>query len=409
MGFRAASTFADALEMAADTVGRAPSISYLHNPRSCWPTCMSESPVDDLRLLARGWRWTRRPLAPDALGQQGSAFDTGWARAPLARAVRESALGGALGPLLRSSLDVSVAGREQLDAIQPPVVFVANHASHLDGLLVLDALPGAWRQKTVVAAASDYFFDAWWRSIMAALVLNAVPLERFSGAHKQTQLASLVASGWSVLAFPEGTRSRDGTLQRIHHGPAQLALETGRPIVPVAIRGTFLAMPVGARWPRHTRVAVRFGPADPPARCTYSRPDRTRGWRVAHAPPRGRDYVGQARSALGRGLIPLYARRVGGEYGQVRRRCRPRVTLPSGAPDRVDVPRAWWNTRGPVQPASFALRLEAVVRGFDTPAGRLPRSRACPSKSRVVNSWRSSANPAAARACSCGCLAAWTL
>ena len=232
---------------------------------------MSESPVDDLRLLARGWRWTRRPLAPDALGQQGSAFDTGWARAPLARAVRESALGGALGPLLRSSLDVSVAGREQLDAIQPPVVFVANHASHLDGLLVLDALPGAWRQKTVVAAASDYFFDAWWRSIMAALVLNAVPLERFSGAHKQTQLASLVASGWSVLAFPEGTRSRDGTLQRIHHGPAQLALETGRPIVPVAIRGTFLAMPVGARWPRHTRVAVRFGPAILPARDARTR------------------------------------------------------------------------------------------------------------------------------------------
>jgi 1-acyl-sn-glycerol-3-phosphate acyltransferase len=227
---------------------------------------MSESPIDDLRLLARGWRWTRRPLVPRALEQQRSEFDTGWARTPLPRALRESLLGGALGPLLRSSLDLSVAGRERLDEIQPPVVFVANHASHLDGLLVLHALPAAWRQKTVVAAASDYFFDTWWRSVAATLVLNAVPLERFSGVRQQTQLASLLSSGWSVLAFPEGTRSRDGSLQRLHHGASQLALETRRPMVPVAIRGTFQAMPVGARWPRHTRVAVRFGPAVLPAR-----------------------------------------------------------------------------------------------------------------------------------------------
>ena len=223
---------------------------------------MSESPVDDLRLLARGWRWTRRPLAPDALGQQGSAFDTGWARAPLARAVRESALGGALGPLLRSSLDVSVAGREQLDAIQPPVVFVANHASHLDGLLVLDALPGAWRQKTVVAAASDYFFDAWWRLDHGGA--GARTPCRWSGFPGRTNRRSSRHSWrpagvcWHFRKAPAVATAR---CSGFHHGPAQLALETGRPIVPVAIRGTFLAMPVGARWPRHTRVAVRFGPA----------------------------------------------------------------------------------------------------------------------------------------------------
>jgi 1-acyl-sn-glycerol-3-phosphate acyltransferase len=222
---------------------------------------MSESPLHDVRLLARGWRWTRRPLAPYADDQQPSAFDTDWARAPLANAIRESVFVGALGPLLQAALDLSVAGLERLDEIQPPVVFVANHASHLDGLLALCALPRIWRHKTVVAAASDYFFDTWWRSMAAALVLNAVPLERFSGVRQQPQLASLLSSGWNVLAFPEGTRSRDGTLQRLHHGPAQLALETGRPIVPVAIRGTFQAMPVGARWPRHTRVRVRFGAA----------------------------------------------------------------------------------------------------------------------------------------------------
>jgi 1-acyl-sn-glycerol-3-phosphate acyltransferase len=189
------------------------------------------------------------------------AFETGWARAPLSRAVREAALGGALGPLLRgSAVDVSVAGLENLEGVQPPVVLVANHVSHLDGLLVLHALPRAWRKKTVVAAASDYFFDTWWRSTLSALALNAVPLERHAGSGSQSVLTRLLASGWNVLAFPEGTRSRDGTLGRFHHGPARLALDARRPLLPVAIRGTFAAMPVGQRWPRPGQVRVRFGP-----------------------------------------------------------------------------------------------------------------------------------------------------
>jgi 1-acyl-sn-glycerol-3-phosphate acyltransferase len=145
------------------------------------------------------------------------------------------------------------------------VVFVANHSSHLDGLLVLHVLPAAWRKRTVVAAASDYFFDNWWRGTLAALALNAVPLERHSGAGEQAELVALLASGWSVLAFPEGTRSRDGTLQRLHHGASRLAVEVHRPIVPIAIRGTFQSMPAGERWPRHARIHVRFGPVVTPS------------------------------------------------------------------------------------------------------------------------------------------------
>jgi 1-acyl-sn-glycerol-3-phosphate acyltransferase len=222
--------------------------------------------MDDLRRLRTGWRWTRRSLPPEGAPDvpptsERFAFETGWARALLSRAVREAALGGALGPLLRASaLDVSVAGLEYLERSQPPVVFVANHVSHLDGLLVLHALPRAWRKKTVVAAASDYFFDAWWRSMVSALALNAVPVERHTGSGSQSELTRLLAWGWNVLAFPEGTRSRDGTLARFRHGPARLALDARRPVVPVAIRGTFGAMPVGQRWPRPGQVRVRFGP-----------------------------------------------------------------------------------------------------------------------------------------------------
>src|SRR5262249_44736485 len=155
--------------------------------------------------------------------------------------VRGLGLAAVLPLALRSVVaEVTVAGRDQLDRARPPVVFVANHTSHLDALLVLHALPPAWRRRTVVAAAADYFFSTWWRSALAALALNAVPLERRPGTGgTQAQLASLLADGWSILTFPEGTRSRDGVLQRFHLGPAQLALDHHRPLVPIGLRGTF--------------------------------------------------------------------------------------------------------------------------------------------------------------------------
>jgi hypothetical protein len=48
-------------------------------------------------------------------------------------------------------------GRERLDQLTGPVVFVANHNSHMDTPVILRALPGRWRRRTAVAAATDYF------------------------------------------------------------------------------------------------------------------------------------------------------------------------------------------------------------------------------------------------------------
>src|SRR5262245_38542297 len=155
---------------------------------------MADSLLDDVRRMAIGWRWTRQRLVPDkAIPPAGRPPAIDWARAPLARAAREIALGSALGPLLEAALDVSVAGREYLDRVQPPVVFVANHTSHLDGLLVLHGLPVAWRRSTVVAAAADYFFDTWWRSTLSTLALNAVPVQRHFGSGEQVELVALLS------------------------------------------------------------------------------------------------------------------------------------------------------------------------------------------------------------------------
>ncbi|MBM7788534.1 lysophospholipid acyltransferase family protein [Tenggerimyces flavus] len=223
--------------------------------------------VKDVQQVARGWRWGRRPLVPRSAQQwqpdkQPSVFPTTWARTPAANAVRDVVQRFGLGPLLRSTVTPSVTGLDVLQRLKPPVLFVANHTSHLDTPLILMTLPGPWRRRTAVAAAADYFFDTWWRASGSAMVFNTFPIERRGGSLSQTP-GDLLAEGWNVVVFPEGTRSVDGWASRFKLGAAWLAVEHGVPIVPVGIRGSFAAMPRGRGWPRPGRlpVRVRFGPA----------------------------------------------------------------------------------------------------------------------------------------------------
>jgi 1-acyl-sn-glycerol-3-phosphate acyltransferase len=221
--------------------------------------------LDDLRAVARGWRWGRRPLVPRSaqpfVPPNGSTvFRTEWSRSRPARVAREVAQRGGLEPLFRSQVRARVEGLDVLERVRGPVIFVANHASHLDTPLILLSLPDAWRRRTAVAAAADYFFDTWWRAVGSALVFNTFPIERRGGTLATTP-GEVLAAGWSLVIFPEGTRSKDGWVGRFRHGAAWLAVEHGVPVVPVAHRGTFAAMPRGQGWPSRGRrqVTIRFG------------------------------------------------------------------------------------------------------------------------------------------------------
>ncbi|MPZ61988.1 MAG: 1-acyl-sn-glycerol-3-phosphate acyltransferase [Propionibacteriales bacterium] len=221
--------------------------------------------ADDVRMVARGWRWGRRPLVPRNAEpfvpeKEKYVFPTEWARRRPARALREVVQEVGLDPLLRSQVSPRVTGLDMLGRVSPPVLFVANHASHLDTPLILCTLPDAWRRRTSVAAAADYFFDTWWRATGSAIVFNTFPIERRGGSLSSTP-GDLLGQGWNVVVFPEGTRSPDGWMGRFRMGAAWLAIEHGVPIVPVAIRGSFAAMPRGRSWPRPGRppVTVRYG------------------------------------------------------------------------------------------------------------------------------------------------------
>jgi 1-acyl-sn-glycerol-3-phosphate acyltransferase len=198
-------------------------------------------------------------------------LDVAWTRGGLASRIRDLLICGVLGPLMDVYTRRRVAGRERLDDLAEPAIFVANHNSHMDTPVILRALPRRWRRRTAVAAATDYFYDKRRNAVAASLVFGTVPLDRNSGAGvgpAQTgHLDRHISEGGSLLIFPEGTRSRDGRVRRLRSGAALLAAAHDLPIVPIYISGTREAMPRGHRWmvfkagrpgPRHL-IDIRFG------------------------------------------------------------------------------------------------------------------------------------------------------
>jgi len=202
------------------------------------------------------------PIEPSTLGAD---YDTGWARTPLARAVRGIITEGPLRVMVRGLANPEVTGLDRLDELTrlddpPPVIFAPNHHSHVDTALMIRAMPMCWRKELVVAAAADYFFDKRWKATLSALSLNAIPIDREITSRKSSDLfRDLVADGHSLLIYPEGGRSPDGWGQDFKGGAAYLSARTGAAVVPVFIDGTGSIYGKGMKRPRPGRTKVIFG------------------------------------------------------------------------------------------------------------------------------------------------------
>jgi 1-acyl-sn-glycerol-3-phosphate acyltransferase len=222
---------------------------------------------EEIKVMKDGFRWGRRPVVPRSAEpfveeEYDEGFPTDWARTRPGIALRQTILNVGMGPLTRSQIALRVYGLEHLDDVEGPVIFFSNHASHLDATLIMVSLPDRWQRKTAVGAARDYFFDVWWRQAFTALVFGGFAVDRAKGGQGAIDKArELVHDGWSLVLFPEGTRSPDGHLQRFRHGASRLALELGIGVAPIGIVGAYQAMPKGRLWPRPGRppVTMRFG------------------------------------------------------------------------------------------------------------------------------------------------------
>lgn len=205
------------------------------------------------------------------LARHYAKIDVSWARCGYAKRAREALLSLGLGPMIDFYVRKSVRGREVFDTLEHPVVFVANHSSHLDTPAILRAMPYKWRARTAVAAAADYFYKSRWRANGVALLFNTVPLGRSGGGlgnGATDHVDRLIEEGWNLVMFPEGTRSRDGEIGKVHSGAAVIAANHKVDIVPIYLSGTHKAMPPGQNWPqrlpgrffsRRHEVEVRFG------------------------------------------------------------------------------------------------------------------------------------------------------
>jgi 1-acyl-sn-glycerol-3-phosphate acyltransferase len=176
-------------------------------------------------------------------------------------AARFVAQRGLLKPVVWSVTSVTVLGRERLENVEDTYVVVANHTSHLDTPLIMGALPRRLARYLAVGAAADYFFDVWRRRGLTALFFNAFPVDRTGVNARRVSAKSLLNRGVPLLIFPEGTRSRDGSLGAFKPGAAALASSAEVPVLPVAVIGAHAAHPRGSNWPQPGRlpVGVVFG------------------------------------------------------------------------------------------------------------------------------------------------------
>jgi len=167
-------------------------------------------------------------------------------------------------PLFRNRLPLTVTGIENLNGIDPPVLFAANHASDLDTPAILTALPSIWRKRIAPAIRADYFGSSWkfrLQFVLARTLYNAFPLPQEMAGTRRTfeYAAELIRRGYCPLVFPEGRRTRDGNLQIFRPGIGMMAVRLRIPVVPIYIGGMYEIYSRDDSWPKTGPVRVSIG------------------------------------------------------------------------------------------------------------------------------------------------------
>ncbi len=184
---------------------------------------------------------------------------TTWTTPSYKRAIRRVSL-GAIRLTARLRLELAWEGRELVPE-RGPFIVVANHTSHVDTGVLLAAL-GPLAQHTHPTAAADYWFRRPAVAWLLHATLGGIPFDRQrrNVARAVSLPAQVLRNGHSLIFFPEGTRSLDGTLHAFRSTVGLLALGSAAPIVPAAITGAAEALPKGRLWIAHQPVRIRFGP-----------------------------------------------------------------------------------------------------------------------------------------------------
>jgi long-chain acyl-CoA synthetase len=167
--------------------------------------------------------------------------------------------------VMRAFFDLEVRGIEQVPA-QGPWVMTPNHVSLLDPPALFAALPRGILNQTCWGGWTGIMF----RNPLMRLLSRAtrvLPIDQSSRPLANLALgAAALARGQNLVWYPEGGLSRDGTLKPFQPGIGLILTAHPVPVIPVRIKGSFEALPRGARWPRRNRISIAFGVALDPER-----------------------------------------------------------------------------------------------------------------------------------------------
>jgi long-chain acyl-CoA synthetase len=198
-----------------------------------------------------------------------------WPRSRFASLVRDIGLAAVILPLARVFAWLRIEGRENLENLNAPVIFAANHQSHFDGPAILMALPYRLRRRVAIAASREFFaghfhpgnfsrrqrFSSGVSFFLASLFFNIFPLpQREAGALEALRYAGrLLSQGWCVLIFPEGDRTDAGEIHPFQPGVGMMASRLGAQVVPVRLEGLERILHKSWRMARPGRARIKFG------------------------------------------------------------------------------------------------------------------------------------------------------
>jgi 1-acyl-sn-glycerol-3-phosphate acyltransferase len=165
-----------------------------------------------------------------------------------------------LGVIMRVFYQPWIRGVENVPE-EGPAILASNHLAVIDSFFLPLLLP----RRVVFLGKQDYFTGKGLRGKFVAAFMRGVgtiPVDRSGGKASEAALNTglkVLREGGLFGIYPEGTRSPDGRLYRGKTGVARLALESGAPVIPVAMIGTNIAQPIGKRIPRMHRIGIVIG------------------------------------------------------------------------------------------------------------------------------------------------------
>ena len=162
-------------------------------------------------------------------------------------------------PMLRLPYGLKVTGREKLEGVNGPVLFVSNHNLGLDNPLIIKAIPSSWRRRLAIAGAAALWKNpVFW--VLNPLLGNGFPIAQTGAVRPSLEnMGKILDNGWSVLIYPEGELTVGGPIKPFMNGTGMVAVEGRLPVVPMKLHINRLGSPTGFPILKRGSVEVRFG------------------------------------------------------------------------------------------------------------------------------------------------------